>query len=67
MWGIDVSSSGRWYWYQCGTAWCFWAGMRYRNVKVCPKCRGPLKRMRPVTEEELTQENSHEPQRKPPA
>ncbi len=23
---------------------CNWAGMRYRNVKVCPKCKGKLKR-----------------------
>lgn len=35
---------GRWYWFRCRA--CKWRGVRYRNVKVCPKCRQPLLRFR---------------------
>jgi hypothetical protein len=41
----EPGARGRWYWYACA---CGWRGERYRNARVCQRCRGPLRRVEEV-------------------
>lgn len=39
---------GVWYHFFCPA--CGWRGVRYRNVRRCPRCRRPLRRGRPAVQ-----------------
>jgi hypothetical protein len=41
-----TSAKGRWFWFGCQNEKCGWITIRYRNARVCQKCKGPLLKKR---------------------
>ncbi len=41
-----ASLLNRWFWFECRA--CRYNKIRYRNAKICPRCKAPLVRQRAV-------------------